>query len=1175
MNTSNPPRVFISYSWDNDGHKDWVRYLAEKLRDSGVDARLDQWHLRPGESVTLFMEQEAVHADFVLVVCTTEYAKKSNERKGGVGYEQQIISGQMLQAISPSKFIPALRAGSHQVGHDCAIPIHFTGIAWIDFKSDSNFKKSLETLLRTIFSKPEFTPPPLGCQPSFQTISSTTLAQPDETANCSSEGQNEHTDEGDPIEANYETKQVDWDIVESTENRLWRYVRQELVKRIPYLRRWWTKRYWKLRNKEKVLTNYITKFLNTNRCPSWDANMCDPERISSSRIRYIEMGSSCPPGFLQNIEDTERITKREHTASIYTFMQYIYQCMAGARGHQRNVFVILANPGAGKSALAVQLAKLMAEYTRVEKYSLIPVYVNLKHFKDRTPTVESLHNLVDQFIALSCPRYLPKSKVDNIDKQLLSAFRQAESRGRIFYIFDSMDEMPTALLNQRLQSIAEFISNRRQLGFLIACRRADYVKLSAYSDNLQIQRIDLMGWSKRMVRDYISSIISNKDHRKQLKRLILSYTKNDDYVNPVLVALLVRSRLAIDSKITISDLWDNFVTEKLRPFCKTDKDIGEIKRTLGLAAYDFTWPGIQREEPSRSHIETAKKAGLIKIESADVLFEIRPLESYFAGRELVNRAIRDNCIPNEVSFTDPTVTEPLQYACEQGVRLTEWVDLLIDKLSHPCSATIQADNLRFISDCLSGTQSHYPERFDRLIAEKIEKIIDEGDDVDKQICLDAISKRPELLSNKSKIEIVFSTIVWFGDARIVKWLFQVLSTRASLLKRYYQIWIALVIRTLHQCSFAVNVDAVIGAITKRILGNRSSNIARFSFLVIRIVVMYLLLFIAYFIGESTSWLLVNKLLGLSSYPITFFFIELKRQGLLKSIPYFWGDTAEMSLLVLWPWVIMRSLSATNSRFADFRKRSLFLVLSAFTLSSFFPILIWLILHLAFLVKFFGYVMLLVGMVITIIFVALTVSSKKESSVDKSGELTQRAREAQGSFYDPVINNGIIGELPDTSPGQLLFPKDLDEKSTIKASSILTGLMVAGWLIITGVAFVSGGFVAAAFTFMSAIPICILYTQILSPWLDYRQVQKRLHKELQLAFNENLSEAFNYIVSQIRDQSLPTFIRYLYADSLCQVRYNLALYNTIRSVCDSLPHGIVRTRLVEIVAEARNEATRNG
>lgn len=35
------PIVFISYSHDSDGHKEWVKALATRLRHHGVDVILD------------------------------------------------------------------------------------------------------------------------------------------------------------------------------------------------------------------------------------------------------------------------------------------------------------------------------------------------------------------------------------------------------------------------------------------------------------------------------------------------------------------------------------------------------------------------------------------------------------------------------------------------------------------------------------------------------------------------------------------------------------------------------------------------------------------------------------------------------------------------------------------------------------------------------------------------------------------------------------------------------------------------------------------------------------------------------------------------------------------------------------------------------------------------------
>ena len=43
------PKVFISYSWDDEARKEWVKELATQFRADGVDARLDHWHAVPGK----------------------------------------------------------------------------------------------------------------------------------------------------------------------------------------------------------------------------------------------------------------------------------------------------------------------------------------------------------------------------------------------------------------------------------------------------------------------------------------------------------------------------------------------------------------------------------------------------------------------------------------------------------------------------------------------------------------------------------------------------------------------------------------------------------------------------------------------------------------------------------------------------------------------------------------------------------------------------------------------------------------------------------------------------------------------------------------------------------------------------------------------------------------------
>lgn len=160
-------QVFITYSWDSDDHKDWVRSLADQLLTNGVSVYLDQYDIAPGESFTHFMETSISKSDRVLVILTPSYKDKSLERKGGVGYEQQIISGEIISGMDRKKFIPLLRLGEYDEGPNCALPPHFKGISALDFRDLQNNNESFTELLRAIYEEPKFIKPDLGEKPNL------------------------------------------------------------------------------------------------------------------------------------------------------------------------------------------------------------------------------------------------------------------------------------------------------------------------------------------------------------------------------------------------------------------------------------------------------------------------------------------------------------------------------------------------------------------------------------------------------------------------------------------------------------------------------------------------------------------------------------------------------------------------------------------------------------------------------------------------------------------------------------------------------------------------------------------------------------------------------------------------------------------------------------------------
>lgn len=154
------PKVFISYSHDSQQHKKWVLDLATRLRNSGIDAILDQWELGPGDDLPHFMETNLADCDRVVMVCTERYVEKANSGTGGVGYEKMIVTADLMKGIDSNKVIPVIRQeGSHQV------PTFLKSKLFVDLSQENQFEFGYDELVRTIHGAPLFVKPPIGDNP--------------------------------------------------------------------------------------------------------------------------------------------------------------------------------------------------------------------------------------------------------------------------------------------------------------------------------------------------------------------------------------------------------------------------------------------------------------------------------------------------------------------------------------------------------------------------------------------------------------------------------------------------------------------------------------------------------------------------------------------------------------------------------------------------------------------------------------------------------------------------------------------------------------------------------------------------------------------------------------------------------------------------------------------------
>jgi hypothetical protein len=162
----NAPTLFVSYAWESEQHRVWVLKLAADLIRSGVDVRIDEWDLcHYGHDLHRFMETCVRESDYVVLVCTPEYAKRANDRRGGVGVESTIITGEYYMQEKGNKFIPILRSDA---GVQRSLPSYVASRFAIDFSRDSEYQMRLEELLRRLYNQPRFVRPSLGSRPPLQ-----------------------------------------------------------------------------------------------------------------------------------------------------------------------------------------------------------------------------------------------------------------------------------------------------------------------------------------------------------------------------------------------------------------------------------------------------------------------------------------------------------------------------------------------------------------------------------------------------------------------------------------------------------------------------------------------------------------------------------------------------------------------------------------------------------------------------------------------------------------------------------------------------------------------------------------------------------------------------------------------------------------------------------------------
>lgn len=154
-------RAFLSYTATNQQHAKWVESLATFLRQNGINARLDMWHLRKGMDLPQWMTNELKLADRVVIISNEAYAQRADGRHGGVGWETMIIQGDVYSLPPYSmKYLVIVREASWEAGLPTYLKTKLA-IHWPPNANDNALRQELLKELFNVISEPPIGEPPV------------------------------------------------------------------------------------------------------------------------------------------------------------------------------------------------------------------------------------------------------------------------------------------------------------------------------------------------------------------------------------------------------------------------------------------------------------------------------------------------------------------------------------------------------------------------------------------------------------------------------------------------------------------------------------------------------------------------------------------------------------------------------------------------------------------------------------------------------------------------------------------------------------------------------------------------------------------------------------------------------------------------------------------------------
>jgi nucleoside phosphorylase len=155
------PRVYISYSWRHHKTKKKALWLADKLRENGIDSRIDLYYGKSLHGFTppepspqpdredwdYWQEEQIKTADRVIILCTREYASSGPE--SGVARDVRYINAEVERVADGKRKVIPVGVGSYEENQPF-IPGFLKGATYYDIGTRQKGVFGLDDLIRRL-----------------------------------------------------------------------------------------------------------------------------------------------------------------------------------------------------------------------------------------------------------------------------------------------------------------------------------------------------------------------------------------------------------------------------------------------------------------------------------------------------------------------------------------------------------------------------------------------------------------------------------------------------------------------------------------------------------------------------------------------------------------------------------------------------------------------------------------------------------------------------------------------------------------------------------------------------------------------------------------------------------------------------------------------------------------